>query len=69
MATELDFKPPQWVRAVGASVTLVPCVLIVLYYFKQIKCDRVISLSVWNSALATTIMCIWFCVAVQSIKP
>ena len=60
-------KPPTWWMAAMTTLTCVlPIALVVAYWIGRIKCDRVITLTVWAYVLASVLALALFAVANRS---
>ena len=52
-------KVPDWVQMVQASPGCITCVLVILYLFKRVACDRVIKVMIVSNVVALAVMLIW----------
>lgn len=59
--TTTQVSPPMWVSGSLTVLTcLLPVTLVVLYWMGRLRCDRVISLTVWSYVLASLMALAWF---------
>lgn len=57
---ETEIVLPRWARSMQViTMSLLPCCLISLYWMKKIKCERVISVSVWAYIFGVAVTLAW----------
>lgn len=61
-------EPPAWVSAATCVLgSLLPCALVMLYWANKVKCDRVISVTLW-SVFAAYLIAIWWMVSSGALR-
>lgn len=61
--------PPMWISVVTTVLTCaLPIALLILYWIGRVKCERVITLTVWAMALASVLVLAWFGMSTQTLR-
>lgn len=58
--TKKTIEVPIWVQVVQGVPGFIACVLLIMYLFNQVKCEKFVNIVIITNVGACAIFCLWF---------